>query len=101
MKVKLIDVKTETYIAEYGTCEMCFYNGLAMESTYIFEKEDGTRFEVEGFYWSYGELKTIMIDNFIDLADYVNHQDFDENTTFDFDWLDNLAEAYYEKKQPE
>lgn len=49
MKIKLIDVQTEVEEdVEFGTCELCMQTGSAEFPTFIFEKEDGSQFEVLG-----------------------------------------------------
>lgn len=92
MKLKLIDIEVERYMTEFGTCELCMSIDEAEEPTFVFEKENGAILRVEGFYWSWGWLTAIMVDNIIDLADYVSKQDFPEDTDFDFNWLEDLVD---------
>lgn len=80
MKLKLIDVEVNRCI-----------DG-AEEPTFIFEKENGATIRVKGFYWNWGWLVSIQVDNIIDFADYVSKQDFPEDTDFDYNWLDNLVD---------
>lgn len=97
MKIKLIDVVTETYDTTFGTCELCIHTGEATEPTFHFQKEDGTEFEVEGYYWNWGDLSTIYVDNIIELADFISRQTYPDDTTFDYCWLDSEVDKCYAK----
>lgn len=94
MKLKLIDVKTEIYETQFGTCELCMSTGTAYEPTYIFEKENGERLSVEGYYWDWGDLITIDVENVIEFADFIRKQDFEDDISFDYGWLRNIVWDY-------
>ncbi|MDT2842626.1 hypothetical protein [Vagococcus lutrae] len=96
MKLKLVDVETEIYETEFGTCELCMSTGTAYEPTYVFEKENGDTVKVEGFYWDWGDLSTLDVDNVIDFADYVSKKEFEEVTDdeMDYNWLSSLIDEY-------
>ena len=97
MKIKLIDVQTEIEDdVEFGTCELCMFTSSAEYPTFIFEKEDGTQFEVMGWGWNWGELDTLYIDNVVLFNDYISKIEFDEDTEFDYLWLNNLSFDYGE-----
>lgn len=95
MKLKLVDVETEIYETEFGTCELCMATGTAYEPTYVFEK-NGDTVKVEGFYWDWGYLCTLDVDNVIDFADYVSKKEFEEVTDdeMDYNWLSSLIDEY-------
>lgn len=96
MKLKLVDVETEIYETEFGTCELCMSTGTAYEPTYVFEKENGDTIKVEGFSWSWGDLYDLYIDNVIDFANYVSKKEFEEVTDeeMDYGWLSDLIDEY-------
>ena len=94
MKIKLIDVKTNIYETQFGTCELCFWVGDAVEPTFYFEKETGEKFEVDGYYWSWGDLEAIYVDNVINLADYISRQYYDADTIFDYNWLNEQVDKF-------
>lgn len=105
MKLKLIDVDTEVSEATFGTCDFCMYVGTATEPTYIFEKEDGARVRVEGYYWDWGDLSTAEVDNIIEFAGYVQGLDFPDDLDMDTEWLFELTNNYdsyqYDLAHPE
>lgn len=95
MKIKLIDVQTEVEDdVEFGTCEICMCTGSAEYPTFIFEKEDGTTFEVKGWEWSWGDLDALYIDNVVRFNDYLTQIEFDGDTKFDYYWLCKLSIDY-------
>lgn len=95
MKIKLIDVQTEVEEdVEFGTCELCMWTGSAEYPTFIFEKEDGTKFEVLGWEWDWGDLDTLYIGNVVLFNDYISQIEFDEDTEFDYRWLWNLSISF-------
>lgn len=99
MKLKLVDIDINSYETEFGTCELCMSVGYAYEPTYYFEKDDGMTFHIDGYYWSWGDLDYIEVDNVIEFAAYINSLDFDENTDFNYSWLNSIVEDYYNSKE--
>jgi hypothetical protein len=115
MKIKLIDVTTEEEYMELGTCELCFSYGEEEIPTFHFEKDDGTKFDVEAFYIEWGCPYSLYVDNAITFAGYLASLDFDPdfdkqinakgyNEWDDYAWLSNLLRDYAEStfcKDPE
>lgn len=105
MKLKLVDVQQEPHEVELGTCELCMSTTYMAEPSFIFKKEDGTTFYVDGYAWSWGYLKTVgEVDNIIEFADFVAHVDFKEIPERQYDedsyeWLNELIESYYNNKE--
>lgn len=79
MKINLVDKYSETYETTFGSCEMCFYTGRATETQLKFRYEDGTTEWVDAFFWDWGSLFEIEIENLADFAHWLNEQDFDDN----------------------
>lgn len=75
-----------------------FACGLGQQNTQhlFFEKEDGTKFEVLGWEWDWGDLDTLYIGNVVLFNDYISQIEFDEDTEFDYYWLYNLSNSYGE-----
>lgn len=101
MKLKLIDHTSHTYETTFGTCELCEYTGEATETTLYFQWEDGDRFEVDSYFWSWGDLFEVRIDNLFEFALWVGKQDFnkaeveqDRQQDNGFSWLQQLAYDY-------
>ena len=94
MKLKLLDVRTDEEFVEFGTCELCFSAGMVDNPVFIFEKEDGTQFEVDGYGWSWGDYESAEIGNVIEFSGYLNKLEFDDDTEFDSGWLMNLVDHY-------
>lgn len=80
MKLKLIDVKTDWHEVEFGTCELCFSTGFVDEPVFVFEDTEGNQFEVDGYWWSWGDYDEVYIDNLVDFAAWIAQQDFPEDT---------------------
>lgn len=97
MKIKLIDIKTNSYETTTGTCDLCMRIEYVEEPTFYFEKSDGTQFEIKGYYWEWGTLLSIYVENVIELADYFNHQKYDRETTFNYYWLYCEVEKFHEE----
>lgn len=94
MKLKLLDVRTDKEFVEFGTCKMCFSTGMVDNPVFIFEKEDGTQFEVDGYWQSWGDYVSAEIGNVIEFSGYLNKLEFDDDTEFDSGWLMNLVDHY-------
>lgn len=103
MKIKLHDYESE--IEEdvtFGTCDMCMYVGDAEYPYFYFTYEDGTTEKVAGFFWSWGDLCTIYIDNIPAFAAWMNDQDFVEGYRIsNYDNLSRLVGKYFEDKEKE
>ena len=103
MKIKLHDYESE--IEEdvtFGTCDMCMYVGDAEYPYFYFKYEDGTTKKVEGFYWDYGDLYTISIDNIPAFAAWMNDQDFAEGFRItNYSTLQRLVDRYFQDKERE
>ena len=63
--------------------------------TFVFQKDNGEKVEVNGYYWDWGDYSSVeTIANVIDFAEYVRDTDLQEDETFTFGWLDNLVSEY-------
>lgn len=91
MKLKLIDYKTDCGFVE-------IYDGRmwASKPVVTFEMEDGTRKDVRCYQFRYGDYDEVVINDVEGFGNWVATQDFDSNTTFTFDWLDDLVDEYLE-----
>lgn len=76
MKLKLIDVEDHGEEVTFGTCDLCMSEGWADNPVFIFEKEDGTRFDVDGYVWDWGDYFELYVDNVINFAAFVASKDF-------------------------
>lgn len=85
MNIQLIDVETNSRPAQFGTCELCFRYGQVNEPVFVFDV-DGSRYNIDGYKWSYGDYEEFEIDA-IELADYVNNHQFD-----DYEYVEELLE---------
>ncbi len=94
MKVKLIDVENFPEYTEVGSCELCMSTQWVEQPVFIFEKEDGTRVEVDGYDWQWGHYDQVYIDNVVDFAAFVAKKDFPEGTVLDHGWLYGLCQDY-------
>lgn len=81
MKIKLHDYDSEFEDdVHYGTCEMCMHVGDAEYPYFYFKYEgDDKTHKVGGFFWSWGELYTVYIDNIPAFAAWLNKQNFDDD----------------------
>lgn len=103
MKIKLHDYESE--IEEdvtFGTCEMCMYVADAEYPYFYFTYEDGTTEKVKGFFWDWGDLHTIYIDNIPAFASWLNSQDFEEDIRIEsYANLQSLVGKYFRDKENE
>ena len=101
MKLKLVDVENNTYQTTFGTCDLCLSTGTASEDTYVFRAlaDDGYAeiVEVEAFFWSWGDLFTVDVDNQILFAEWFNAQEFEVDSTdqLHYSWLDDIVDQYH------
>ena len=93
MKIKLIDISTNTYETVFGTCDICLSTGIAEEQTFIFDIGGEIR-QVDGFYWSYGDLFTTWIENTADFAYWLSQPEFPED--FVLEGYSDLQDLVYE-----
>ena len=103
MKIKLHDYESEfEEDVTFGTCDMCMYVGDAEYPYFYFQYEDGTTKKVEGFFWDYGDLYTIYIDNIPAFAAWLNNQDFEEDYAIeDYTDLNHLVNEYFQDEERE
>lgn len=95
MKIKLINVETEYEDdVEFGTCELCMSIGSVDYPTFFFEKDNGEKFELQGWEWDWGDFDSIYISNIVKFNDYLSELNFDEDTEFDYGWLWNIVSDY-------
>ena len=97
MKIKLVDHKSETHEAYWGTCEMCEFVGPFDYVEFKFHADDGSSpYWVEG--WNdepyYGPIDRVHIDNVYNFAAWLAKKDFPEGTVLDTEQLENLCYEY-------
>ncbi|MDU5615623.1 MAG: hypothetical protein E6049_09335, partial [Varibaculum cambriense] len=74
MRLKLIDHESVTEETDFGTCDLCAYTGEATFTTLIFKRDDGEILRAETWYWCWGDLFEIDIDNVFDFAAWIKDQ---------------------------
>lgn len=100
--VKFKDVTTSAYETTFGTCDYCFSTGRAIEPTFyfnIFADEDSEIIDsisVDGWYWSWGWLTTMDVDNFVKFAEWFDEQNIrvDNYTLINYDQLSDWVDDY-------
>lgn len=94
MKLKLIDYKTDCGFVE-------IYDGRmwASKPVLTFEMENGTKKDVKGYRFHHGDYDEVEINDLERFGEWVATQDFDSDTTFNFEWLDDLVDEYLEIKE--
>ena len=101
MKLKLINVKNRTRKTTFGTCDLCLSTGTASEDTYVFRAlaDDGYAeiVEVEAFFWNWGDLFTVEVDNQILFAEWFNAAGIEVESTgeMNYNWLDDIVDQYH------
>lgn len=95
MRLRLIDYKK----TECGLIEI--YDGRIWGNKPVltFEMEDRTRKDVRGYRFHHGDYDEVEINNVEGFGEWVATRDFDSDTTFNFEWLDNLVDEYLEIKE--
>lgn len=78
MKLKLIDVETNSHYTETGSCDLCMSIEWVDEPTYVFETEEDETIRVDAYSWDWGHYDQEMVDNVIAFADFVSQKDFTE-----------------------
>ena len=95
MKLKLIDHESVTKETYFGTCDFCAYTGEATFTTLIFQRDDGEVLRAETWYWSWGDLFEIYIDNVFDFAAWIKDKEFpDDLDITDYFTLEGVVEKY-------
>lgn len=95
MKLKLIDHESVTKETYFGTCDLCAYTGEATFTTLIFKRDDGEILRAETWYWSWGDLFEIDIDNVFDFAAWIKDKEFPEDLDItDYDTLQSVVDDY-------
>lgn len=76
--LKLIDLKTDSYEATFGTCELCMGTGVHIEEHMIFETSEGKIIDMENGFWCWGDYFTLLdVDNTADFAYWLSTQEFE------------------------
>lgn len=95
MRLKLIDHESVTKETDFGTCDLCAYTGEATFTTLIFKRDDGEVLRAETWYWCWGDLFEIDIDNVFDFAAWIKDKEFpDDLDITDYDTLEGVVEDY-------
>lgn len=94
MKLKLVGVNNFPEYTEVGSCELCMGTMWVDQPVFVFEKEDGTKVEIDGYDWQWGHYDQVYIDNVVEFAAYVSEQDFPKDTELDEGWLWQLCQDY-------
>ena len=95
MKVKLIDVQSSPSEEQVGTCDLCFGTIYCDNPVYIFQIGDNKKeIAINGYWWDYDIYDEVPIPNVINFADWLDHQEFPDDTEFNTDWLIEMADKY-------
>lgn len=110
MKIKVVDFETDTYETVMGSCELCFFTSPVSETYMIVENpvRPSEKVKIPLFYWSWGDIFTIDIENFINFAEWLEAQelippDGEPNGNEDlssyngidlYSWLNDIASFY-------
>lgn len=97
MKIKLVDHKTKTEEAHWGTCELCEHFGPFDFTELKFLADDGSDpYWVEAWYYEpYEGPYGVTIENVYDFAHWLSEQDFLEGTIIDYEFLEELVYGQY------
>lgn len=81
MKIKVVDIYTSPEEVQFGTCDYCFSVGIADNPTFVFETEDGDRFEVEAYEWDWGDYFSVSPYDFntLEFMIWFNDRNFEVN----------------------
>ena len=98
----LEDIRVNRYETTVGTCELCFSTKTISEPTFRFKVFDSetmdyvTTIDVEGFYWSYGDLMTVHCDNVVAFAEWFDNKKVvvDDYRGFGYSDLSYLCDEY-------
>lgn len=94
MRIKLVDSRTEhSDDVEYGTCELCMHTGPGSFTTITLEDYNG-RYDLDLFFWCWGDLFEISIDNLANFSVFLSKFHFDNDYRLDYADLDTLASGY-------
>lgn len=94
MRLKLINVKTDIREVQIGNWETGYSSIFCEHPLFVFQKDNGRLFPLEGYFWEFGEYDQVCISSYIDFARFVSEQTFEEDTEFDYMWLWGLADSY-------
>ena len=97
MKIKLVDHRSETHEAHWGTCEMCEYSGPFDYVEFKFQADDDSKpYWVQGWFSiPYdGPDYAVEIENVYDFAAWLAEKDFPEDTVIDTELLEDLGYEY-------
>lgn len=95
MRLKLIDHESVTKETDFGTCDLCAYTGEATFTTLIFKRDDGEVLRAETWYWCWGDLFEIDIDNVFDFAAWIKGKEFpDDLDITDYNTLRDVVDDY-------
>lgn len=98
MRLKLIDHESVTEETDFGTCDLCAYTGEATFTTLIFKRDDGRVLRAETWYWCWGDLFEIGIDNVFDFAAWIKDKEFpDDLDITDYNTLQDVVDDYQDE----
>lgn len=99
MKVKLIDVETDSRDVEVGTCELCLGTIWVDEPVYIYEV-DGKTYPIDMYHWSWGDYYETGVSNVVDYAAWLKEREFEQVSPENMeDFLFELVDQYNEERQ--
>lgn len=102
MRLKLIDHESVTEETDFGTCDLCAYTGEATFTTLIFKRDDGEVLRAETWYWCWGDLFEIDIDNVFDFAAWIKDQNFpDDLDITGYGTLQDVVDDYQDYRHME
>lgn len=99
MKIKITNYRRDVVEDEqFGTCELCMHTGVAEYEEVEITPDDGSKpYWVPLYYWSWGDMFTIYIDNLPRFSAWVAEQEIDEEETpIDYSDLQQLVYDYEE-----
>lgn len=95
MKIKLVDVEENPSEELVGTCDLCFGTIDCDNPVFVFQLGDSKQeIRINGYWWDYDYYDEVAIPNIINFADWLDHQDFPDDTKLDTDWLIDVADKY-------
>lgn len=69
--IKLIDVKQESEMADFGTCELCSFTTIHNYDVLVFADETGETLHMENGGWDWGDYSVMFnIDSYTKLAQW-------------------------------
>lgn len=102
MKYKVIDYVSDVQEEQTGTCDLCFGTAMVENGSITVEDENGNKTDINLTVWDWGDFDTIYIDNVVKFLAWLQERDVKPiDDVYEWDWLDELVEKYYEEEEDE